>query len=115
MKFTDLTRSYNEKLPLDILGIIWEDCLEMDGPSSPMETFLLVCKAWTTMALALPSLWSDYDIIIESIRDLEFWIPCIGRRLLRCSLETPLDIQIFHTWNAARNGIKMSQKINIYS
>jgi hypothetical protein len=111
MAFTDLTRTYNEKLPLDILVIIWEDCLGMDGPSFPMETFLLVCKAWTTMALALPSLWSEYDISIESIRDLEFWIPCVGRRLLRCSHETLLDIHIFHRWSPAHNGINMSQEI----
>lgn len=111
MTFTDLKRTYNEKLPMDILGIIWEDCLEQDGPGYPMETFLLVCKAWTMMALALPSLWSNYNVEIRSTLDLEFWIPCIGRRLRRCSPDTLLDIQIFDTWEAVRNGIKLSQKI----
>lgn len=85
---------HSYKLPIDILSIIFQECLEEDSPEYPMEIFLAVCRGWREAALLLPCIWSIYNIEIGSSADLKFWTAFIPRRLSRCNPDTLLDIEV---------------------
>ncbi|KAG8828430.1 hypothetical protein FRC19_006528 [Serendipita sp. 401] len=87
----------NERLPFDVLVQVFRYYQLNESPFTPVETLLLVCKAWNKAASDYPPIWSRYNINIDKKIVSELWLLRIPLRLSRSGLKTPLhiDIQIF--------------------
>ncbi|KAG8798285.1 hypothetical protein FRC16_007525 [Serendipita sp. 398] len=84
----------NGRLPFEVLAQVFDYYLEQETAAHPMETLLLVCKAWNDTALGRPSLWAFYRIVLGDKNDVKRWICRLPLRLRRSGTNTPLHIDI---------------------
>ncbi|KAG8752231.1 hypothetical protein FRC14_007222 [Serendipita sp. 396] len=85
----------NDRLPFDILSYLFQLYLDQETILYPLETLLLVCKAWNEAAVTFRSLWGSYKIVTDEGDDEDlkkFWLRRLPVRLRRSGLNTPLHI-----------------------
>ncbi|KAG8754521.1 hypothetical protein FRC14_004996 [Serendipita sp. 396] len=84
----------NGRLPFEVLAQVFNYYLEHETAAQPLETLLLVCKAWNEAACGRPSLWATYKIRLEEERTKKRWLYRLPLRLRRSGSHTPLHIDI---------------------
>jgi hypothetical protein len=84
----------NERVPFEVLWTIFDIYAQTDGPNSPLEKLLSICKAWSIAACQHKALWTCFRIIASSNRKLRFWSSRIPKRISRCGQETLFSIEI---------------------
>ncbi|KAG8775223.1 hypothetical protein FS842_008779 [Serendipita sp. 407] len=84
----------NGRLPFDVLIHVFDYYSEHETTVQPLETLLLVCKAWNKAACERPSLWTTYKIRLGDKKTTKRWLSRIHLRLERSGSHTPLHIDI---------------------
>ena len=84
----------NEKLPFDILGLVFTHYAQEETIWRPLETLLLVCRSWSLAALGHRALWSNFRIYLGHDETSITWNARLPLRLDRCESECLLDIDI---------------------
>jgi F-box-like len=92
-----LTTANNERLPYEILGLIFHQYSSNTHHRQrvKLETLLLVCKSWYFAALEHKTLWSCLKIDIHDPISLSYWHFYIPLQLSRSSPTALLDIDLF--------------------
>ncbi|KAG8805450.1 hypothetical protein FRC17_005505, partial [Serendipita sp. 399] len=85
----------NGRLPFELLGHAFRYYLEGESPLYPLETLLLVCKAWNEAALGHHSLWATYRINLGDEKYTNLWLRRLPIRLHRAGAWTPFHIDIY--------------------
>lgn len=85
---------HNDTLPFDVLGDIFSHYALEETFRYPLETLLLVCRAWADAALGHRALWSQLNIYLGHYPTCRSWDVRLPLRLERAGPETPLDIDI---------------------
>jgi F-box-like len=89
-----LTQEANERLPFDVLGHIFSYYAIEEMIHYPLETLLLVCKAWSHAAIGHRTLWSNLRIYLEHVPASAIWNARLPLRLARCGPDIPLDVDL---------------------
>jgi hypothetical protein len=84
----------NNRLPIEVLWVIFDMYSAWDGIEDPLEKLLHICKNWSNAAQQHKALWSSFAIVLSSERNLRFWSSCVANRLAICGEDTFLDIKI---------------------
>ncbi|KAG8752233.1 hypothetical protein FRC14_007224 [Serendipita sp. 396] len=84
----------NGRLPSEILSLLFEHYLDEESPFHPVETLLLVCKAWNRTAAHHWPIWATYRITLGTRHITKLWLRRIPPRLKRSGSEHPLHIDI---------------------
>ena len=85
------TATNNYRLPFDILALVFESFAEMEGPDSPLETILAVCRFWRDSALEHRVLWTTFRLSISTSWQVSYWKK---RFLRRADAGSLLDITL---------------------
>jgi hypothetical protein len=89
----------NILLPFDVLGLIFYYYSGNETIRHPLETLLLVCRAWSGAALGHRTIWNDIKIYIGHIPSSSIWRTRLPLRLARAGPVVPLFISIFDVFD----------------
>lgn len=98
-------RSMIDRLSLDIFCQIFEYYVEDETIEHPLETILLVSRAWNNAACTHRSLWGRLKINLGHDPDLDMWAVRLPLRLQRSGPTTPLHIHIHNQWATGRGPV----------
>ncbi|KAG8753760.1 hypothetical protein FRC14_005754 [Serendipita sp. 396] len=84
----------NGRLPYEVLIQVFDYYLEHETALYPIETLLLVCKAWSEAASGRPSLWATYRIKVGDETITKLWVHRLPLRLRQSGSHIPLYIDI---------------------
>lgn len=86
----------NERVPSDILYIIFSYFGEEETPESPLEILLFVCRTWYNVALRHRQIWAKVNVMLKDRASAILWSRRIARRMERLepsgSASTPCPI-----------------------
>lgn len=85
---------FQSMLPLDILRLVFVEYGQQETLQHPLETLLLVCKAWTRLCLESPLIWSMFNIVLSTGSEAKQWVSLVPRRLAKGGPTVPLYITI---------------------
>ncbi|KAG8796812.1 hypothetical protein FRC17_007954, partial [Serendipita sp. 399] len=86
----------NGRLPFDVLIRVFELYLPEETPDHPLESLLLVCKAWEQAAVAHRSLWATFKITMGEEEHTRLWLCRLPLRIERSGLQALFHIDIRH-------------------
>ncbi|PVG00909.1 hypothetical protein CPB86DRAFT_782157 [Serendipita vermifera] len=89
-----LTRTLNEKLPYDILKMIFDVYSQWDGIDNPLEKLLCICRHWSIATTQHKTLWTSFRISSSSLKDLQFWYSRISRRIELTGHDAFIDLHM---------------------
>lgn len=84
----------NYQLPFDILTQIFELVRDTETEDQPLERVLAVCHFWRDVALEHRSLWTTFNVHIQSRDDVKLWTKRFRYRSYRYGATAPLDITL---------------------
>ncbi|KIM28524.1 hypothetical protein M408DRAFT_23580 [Serendipita vermifera MAFF 305830] len=88
----------NSILPFDIITSIFMEYGKHETAEYPLETLLLVCKAWKYWCLQSPLLWITLNITFGTEQDAKRWASMVPKRLARSGSAAPLHITILNDY-----------------
>jgi len=83
-------------LPFETLGVIFSHYAEEETFQRPLETLLLVCRAWNEAAVGHRTLWNNFKIHLGHGHISYVWSVRVSMRMARCGDNIPLYIEL-HT------------------
>lgn len=86
--------SPHQKLSPDILGAIFERCAAIEEFYEPLDTLLLVCRAFRDAALGHRAIWGHINVEIGHRSTFKACLSRVKSRLHRSGPFVPLDIHI---------------------
>ncbi|KAG8796541.1 hypothetical protein FRC17_007984, partial [Serendipita sp. 399] len=86
----------NGRLPFDVLIRVFELYLPEETPDYPLESLLLVCKAWEQAAVAYRSLWATFKITMGEEKHKKLWLRRLPLRIERSGPQALFHIAIRH-------------------
>lgn len=76
-------------LPFDILFDVFS--LYEETTNSPLESLLLVSRAWRDAALNHPDIWSKFKLTVKNARSALLWSRQVPRRLEKSRSTSPIS------------------------
>ncbi|PVG01187.1 hypothetical protein CPB86DRAFT_781763 [Serendipita vermifera] len=103
----------NDKLPFEILFIIFDHYSEWDGPIDPLEKLLWICKSWSSAAKEHKTLWASFHIQTFAKKSLHFWSLRMSDRINRCGGTTLLDLSFQYLRDMPTEGKQVDLNLQV--